>query len=105
MMKIVEEMAANANHASVRDTENMAIDNPPDKRDIRGYAQAVIPNSAIQVETVQPTAAPTTMRIHLDVETLIKHTRNEDEQLAIIAAINRFYAIALLGSTDRRYVC
>ncbi|MFY9936063.1 MAG: hypothetical protein WAK33_04295 [Silvibacterium sp.] len=105
MMKIVKEIAANASQASVRETENLAIDSPPDNRDIRAYAQAVIPNSAIQAETVQPTAVPTTIRIHLDVESLIKHARNEDEQLAIIAAIHRFYAIALLGSTDRRYVC
>ena len=105
MIKIVEEIATNVSPASMRESENMATGSQPDKRDIRAYAQAVIPNSAIQGETVQSTAAPTTMRIHLDVESLIKHARNEDEQFAIIAAINRFYAIALLGSADRRYVC
>ena len=65
----------------------------------------MIPNYAIQAEAIQPTAVPTTMGIHLDVESLIKHARNEDEPLTIIVAITRFYAIALLGSSDRRYVC
>ena len=105
MIKIFEEIATNASRASERETENLAIDRPPDNRNIRAYAQAVIPNSAIQAETVQPVTDPTTMRIQLDVESLIKYARNEDEQLAIIAAINRFYATTLLGCPDRRYVC
>jgi len=105
MIKIVEEIATNASQASVRETENLAIGNSPDKRNIRAYAQAVIPNPAIQAETVQPMADPTTIRIQLDLESLIKYARNEDEQLAIIAAINRFYATTLLGSPYRRYIC
>jgi len=39
------------------------------------------------------------------VESLIKQARNWDEQLAIIAAINRFYMIALFGTIDRRSTC
>jgi len=105
MIKVVEEIATNASQASMREAENLAIESSPDKRNIRAYAQAVIPNLAIQVETVQPMADPTTMRIQLDLESLIKYARNEDEQLAIIAAINRFYSTILLGSPDRRYIC
>ena len=56
---------------------------------------------------VREYAVPTAVRIRLDTESLTRQARNEDEdeELAIIAAINRFYVIALLGTTDRRCAC
>jgi len=54
---------------------------------------------------VQEYAVPNTVRIRLDTISLTRQARNEDEELAIIAAINRFYVIALLGATDRRCAC
>jgi hypothetical protein len=103
MVKLVEETAGCASRKFV--VENQAIDNPPKRRNLHAYAQAEIPNSAIQGETFQLSAVPNTIRIHLDVEGLIKQARNWDEQLAIIAAINRFYMIALFGTIDRRSTC
>ena len=47
----------------------------------------------------------TTIRIRLDTESLIKQARNEDEELPIMAAINRFHMIVLLGAPDRRCRC
>ena len=46
-----------------------------------------------------------TRRIRLGMDSLIKQARNEDEVLPIMAAINRFYMIVLLGATDRRCRC
>jgi len=54
---------------------------------------------------VQEYAVPNTVRIRLDTISLTRQARNEDEELAIIAAINRFYIIALFGATDRRCTC
>lgn len=103
MVKLVEETAGCASRKFV--VEDQAIDSPPKRRNLYAYAQAVIPNSAIEGETFQSSAVPNTICIHLDVEGLIKQTRNWDEQLAIIAAINRFFMIALFGTIDRRSTC
>lgn len=104
MEKIVEGIAAYASPANVRESEDSMFDRAPG-RNIHAYAHAVIPYSAIQGETFQPMVVVNTIRIHLDVESLIKQARNEDEQLAIIAAINRFYLATLLGAADRRHIC
>lgn len=47
----------------------------------------------------------TIVRIRSDTESLTRQARNRDDELAIIAAINRFYIIALFGATDRRCTC
>jgi hypothetical protein len=85
--------------------QDQAIDSASKRRNLHAYALAMIPNSVIEGETFPSRAAPNTILIHLDVESLIKQARNWDEQLAIIAAINRFYMIALFGTIDRRSTC
>jgi len=81
--------------------EDVTIDGAPGT-DSGAHPQAAIPNSAIQEESFQPIAVPTPVRIRLDAKRLISQAGNGDEELAILAAINRFYLIALLGATDRR---
>ena len=103
MVKLVEETAGCASRKFV--VEDQAIESPPKRRNFHAFAQAVIPNSVVQGETFQSSAVPNTIRIQLDVESLIKRARNWDEQLAIIAAINRFYMIALFDTIDRRSTC
>jgi len=48
---------------------------------------------------------PTIVRIRSDTESLTRRARNRDDELAIIAAINSFYIIAVLRFTDRRCTC
>ncbi len=99
MVNVIQAKAGCASHEYK--LEDVTIDGAPGT-DSGAHPWAAIPNSAIHGEIVQPVVVPTTIRIHLDTERLIKQARNKDEQLAIIAAINRFYTIALLGATDRR---
>lgn len=103
MVKLVEETAGCASRKFA--VEDQAIDSLPKRRNLHAYAQAMIPNSVIEGETFQSSAIPNTALIQLDVESLIKQARNWDEQLAIIAAINRFYMIALFDTIDRRSTC
>ena len=102
MMTVVSTTAEYTGREYVREREDLAIGSAPGSKDVDACAQAVVP---VQSETFQPIMVPTTVRIRLDAESLTKQARNEDEELAIIAAINRFYIIALLGATDRRCAC
>jgi hypothetical protein len=101
MVKVFEETLGCAFRGCARECEDLAIDVAPS----RASAQAIIPNLPVPGETFQPITVPTTVPIRLNTESLIKRARNDDEKLAIIAAINRFYLIALLGVTDRRCAC
>lgn len=102
MVTVIEPIAGCASRAYVRELENVAIDGAPGSEDVEACAQAVIPSLPAQGEALQPGAVANQGRIRLDTERLIKQARNKDEELAIIAAINRFYTIACLGATDRR---
>jgi len=81
--------------------EDLTMDGAPGT-DSGTRPKAAIPNSATQRLMIQPIAVPTSVRIRLDTERLISQAGNDDERLAILAAINRFYAIVFLGATDRR---
>jgi hypothetical protein len=99
MVTVFEETAECDGRKHARELEDLAIGGAPSS------AFAIIPSLPVQSETFQPMVVPTTVRLRLDTESLVKQARNEDEKLAIIAAINRFYIIALLGATDRRCAC
>jgi hypothetical protein len=105
MVTVTEPMDGCADREYVCEIEKLAIDDAQGSKDVEACAQGVTPNLSVQGATLQPIVVPTTVRIRLDMESLIKQARNEDEKLAIIAAINRFYLIALLGATDRRCAC
>lgn len=105
MVTVIVRMGGCASRESMVEIKNLAIEGVPGGKDVEACAQGVTPNLPVQEETFQPIVVPTSVRIRLDTESLIKQARNEDEELAIVGAINRFYIIALLGATDRRCAC
>jgi hypothetical protein len=105
MVTVTEPMDRCADREYVCEIGKLAIDDARGSKDVEACAQGVTPNLSFQRATFQPIVVPTTVRIRLDTESLVKQARNEDEKLAIIAATNRFYLIALLGATDRRCAC
>ncbi|WP_035353352.1 hypothetical protein [Edaphobacter aggregans] len=104
MATAIEVTAECGNREPVRELERVAVDSALTSKDVEAHARAVIPSLPAQGTTFPPIAVPTTVRIRLDMESLTKQARNEDEELAIIV-INRFCMIALLGATDRRCAC
>src|SRR5277367_526972 len=105
MVTVTEPMDGCADREYVREIEKLAIDDARGSKDVEACAQGVTPNFSVQGATFEPIVVPTAVLIRLDTESLIKQARNEDEKLAIIAAIHRFYRVALLGATDRRCTC
>ena len=104
MVTVIEATAGRAGRGEYL-VEDLAIDSAACSRDVEADAQAAIPNLPLQGESLQPIVEPTTVRIRLDMKRLTKRTRSEDEELAIMAVINRFYMSALLGATERRSAC
>jgi hypothetical protein len=45
------------------------------------------------------------LRIRLDTESLTREARNNDDEFLIVAEINGFYMVAVLGASDRRCTC
>jgi len=103
MMTVIEVTAGRPGRAEhlVEDLANDSVCS----RDVEGGAQAAIPNLPLQGESFQPIVEPTTVRIRLDMKRPTRQTRSEDEGLAIMAVINRFYMGALPGATDRKSTC
>ena len=104
MVTVIE---ATAGHVGpgVHLVEDLAIGIAACSRDVEADAQAAIPSLPLQGESFQPIVEPATVRIRMDMKRLTKQTRNEDEELAIMAVINRFYMSAIPGATDRRSIC
>ncbi|MGA9244841.1 MAG: hypothetical protein WBW03_23025 [Silvibacterium sp.] len=105
MAKVVEETAAWSSPEHVREFEGVTIDGAADTGAAESGPRAVIPSVSMQRKIIPPTAVPTRLRIRLDAESFTRHARTLDEELPIIAAMNRTYAIVLLGATDRRCAC
>src|SRR5271154_1334776 len=104
MVTVIEATAGRAGRGEYL-VEDSAIDSAACSRDVEADAQAAIPSLPLQGESFQPIVEPATVRIRMDMKRLTKQTRNEDEELAIMAVINRFYMSAIPGATDRRSIC
>lgn len=104
MVTVIEVTAGRAGRGEYL-VEDLAIDSAACSRDVETDAQAGIPNLPLQGESFQPIVERTAVRIRLDMKRLTKQTRSEDEELAIVAVMNRFYMSAPLGATDRRSTC
>lgn len=105
---MVKEMETTVNSVCeeyVRELEDSTIDRARGTKDVQPHAKASIESLPAQSKVHNPNLAPTIVRIRLDTESIVRQARNKDDEFAIIAAINRFYIIALLGATDRRYTC
>lgn len=104
MVTVIEATAGRAGRGEYL-VEDLVIGSAACIGDVEADAQAAIPSLPFQGESLQPIVEPTTVRIRLGMERLNKQTRNEDEELAIMAVINRFYISSLPGATDGRSTC